>query len=86
MRSGEILWRRRGFEQANLIHAGSRTILLDAKGHLALAELGPTEMKVRSEARIAEGPTWTVPTLSGTRLYVRDKKTVRALELGAREE
>ena len=86
LRTGEILWRRRGFEQANLVHAGERTILLDAKGHLALADLSAEGMTVRSEARIAEGPTWTVPTLSGTTLYVRDKQTIRALDLGAQPE
>jgi len=86
VRTGEILWKRRGFEQANLVQAGDRAIVLDAKGHLALAELGPDGMKVHSETRIAEGPTWTVPTLSGTRLYIRDKQTIRALDLGAPRE
>jgi len=86
IRTGEILWRQRGFEQANLVLAGERTILLDAKGHLALTDLTPEGMTVRSEARITEGPTWTVPTLSGTTLYVRDKETLRALDLGARPD
>jgi outer membrane protein assembly factor BamB len=85
-RTGEVVWRRRGFQQANLVHAGDRTILLDAKGHLALVDLGPQGMTVRSEVRVVEGPTWTVPTLSGTKLYLRDKETIRALDLGKLSE
>jgi outer membrane protein assembly factor BamB len=80
--SGDILWRQRGFTQANLVHAGERTILLDADGELALLELTPEAGTVISQAKIANDTTWTAPTLIGTRLYVRDKKSIRALELG----
>jgi hypothetical protein len=82
VRSGEILWRERGFEQARFVHAGEHTILLDGEGHLALVDLTPEGMSVRSQARILESKTWTVPTLVGTRLYVRDDERIMALELG----
>lgn len=35
-----------------------------------------------AEVRILDGPTWSAPTLLGTTLYVRDKQTIRALDLG----
>ena len=72
-----------GFRQANLLDAGDVTLLLDEKGHLALVELSPEGMQVRSQTRIAEGPTWTIPTLVGTELFVRDKQTIRAFQLRA---
>lgn len=83
VRTGKIEWRRRGFEKANLVQAGDKTILLDADGKLALLRLRPEGMNVLSEVTIADGGTWTVPTLVGTTLYVRDGKTIRAFDLGA---
>jgi outer membrane protein assembly factor BamB len=82
VRTGKIEWRRRGFEKANLVQAGDKTILLDAGGRLALARLDPAGMAVLAKVTIAGGGTWTVPTLVGTTLYVRDKKTIRAFDLG----
>lgn len=81
--SGEILWRERGFEKVNFLHIGDRTILLDANGHLALATLSPAGIEVHAQARILEGPTWTAPTQFGTTLFVRDKQSIRAFDLGA---
>jgi outer membrane protein assembly factor BamB len=81
--SGEILWRERGFEKVNFLHTFDRTVLLDADGHLALAALSPEGIEIRSQARILEGPSWTAPTLFGTTLFVRDRETIRALDLGA---
>jgi outer membrane protein assembly factor BamB len=83
VRTGEIEWRERGFEKVNFVHAGDKTVLLDADGELTLARLSPEEITVLSRATIADGPTWTVPTLVGTTLYVRNKKTIRALDLSA---
>lgn len=83
IRTGEIAWRERGFEQANFVHAGEHSVLLDANGHLALVALRPEGLEVKAEARILDGPTWTVPTLAGRFLYVRDKQSILALDLGA---
>ncbi len=83
LQTGEVLWRERGFSQANLLHTGDATIVLDEKGHLALVDLGRESMNIRSQTKIAEGPTWTAPTLVGTVLYLRDKETIRAFQLGA---
>ena len=42
----------------------------------------PDGMTVLSRATIAEGRTWTVPTLVGTTLFVRDRTMIRAFDLG----
>ncbi len=81
MSSGEILWRERGFEKVNLIHAGEQTLILDAEGNLALVKLAPAGLEILTQARIVEEQTWTPPTLVGQTLYMRDKKTIRALDL-----
>jgi len=82
VRNGEILWRERGFEQVKFVHAGEQTVLLDGEGNLALADLSPEGLNVRSQVRIMESQTWTAPTLVGTRLYLRDNERIMALELG----
>jgi outer membrane protein assembly factor BamB len=79
---GEILWRERGFEKANFVHAGDRTVLLDAEGRLALLRLGPERVEILAQVKLLDGPTWTVPTLVGSTLFVRDQKAIRALDLG----
>jgi outer membrane protein assembly factor BamB len=82
LETGEIKWRERGFTQVNFVQAGDTTIMLDADGKLVLARLSPEGVEVLSQAQILDGPTWTAPTLVGTRLYVRDKESIVALDLG----
>jgi len=83
MSNGEVLWRERGFEQVNFIHTGELSLLLDENGQLALARLSPEKLTILAQTEILEGPMWTAPTLVGTQLYVRNKKSIAALELGA---
>ncbi len=80
---GEVLWRQRGFEKVNFVHAGDKTILLDAEGKLALARLSLDGVEILSEATITDETTWTAPTLVGTTLYFRDQTSIRAFDLGA---
>jgi len=80
---GEVLWRQRGFEKVNFVHAGDKTILLDAGGKLALVRLSLEGIEILSEATIAEETTWSAPTLVGTTLYYRDQSSIRAFDLGA---
>lgn len=82
LRNGEIVWRERGFPKANLVHAGDRTLLLDEEGGLALARLSPQGIEILSRATVVESRTWTAPTLLGTTLVLRDRETIRALDLG----
>jgi outer membrane protein assembly factor BamB len=82
VRTGAVQWRQRGFERANLLQAGDKTILLDVNGKLALARLEPAGMTIHSQATVSDDPTWTIPTLVGTTLYMRDQKALRAFDLG----
>lgn len=80
--SGKVLWRQRGFAKATLLYADGKLIILDEEGHLALATATPEGLQVHSRAKVLEDKSWTVPTLVGTRLYLRDNRTIMALELG----
>ena len=81
VKNGEIAYQDRTFPKSNLILAGERLIILDEDGNLALATATPTELKVISKVSVLKNLAWTVPTLVGTKLYLRDRRTITALDL-----
>jgi outer membrane protein assembly factor BamB len=83
IKTGEIAWRERGFAKANCLWADKRLIILDEDGTLALASATPEKLTVLARADLSEDVAWTVPTVVGTTIYLRDKKSIMALDLGA---
>ena len=81
VRTGKIAWRDRSLARASLVSAEGRLIILDEDGNLVLATPTPEGLKVHSRTELLKNNSWTVPTLAGTRLYVRDRKSILALEL-----
>lgn len=79
--TGDMAWRDRSVARATLIGAGSKLILLDEDGNLAIATPGETGLTVHAKAQILDGRSWTAPTLSGTTLFVRNQKEIVALDL-----
>ena len=82
VRTGDVAWQQRNFARANFVHADGKLILLDEDGTLALTSITPTGLDVNAKATVLTNKAWTVPTLVGTRLYLRDRATIKALELG----
>ncbi len=80
--TGKVLWRYRRYARASVVYADGRFILLDENGMLALATPGPEGLTVASEVELLAPPAWTVPTLVGTTLFVRDRKVMMAVDLG----
>ena len=78
---GKIAWQERGFSLSKLISADGKLIVLDEDGKLGLIEASPEKLEILSEVNLLEKTSWTPPTLVGTRLFVRDQKTIAALEL-----
>lgn len=79
--SGEILWRDRQVAGAKGVYADGKLILLDDEGKLLLTEPSPAGLKIRSSVQMLDNPSWTAPTLIGTKLYLRDRKKIMALDL-----
>ncbi len=79
--TGEMIWRDRVVARATLVGAGSRLILLDEDGTLAIGTPGDTGLVVQGKAQILDSRSWTAPTLSGTTLFVRNEKEIVALDL-----
>jgi len=81
VRTGQVAWRYRGLARASLLAVGGRFILLDEDGTLALATPAPEGLRVHSKVELLSHNSWTVPTLAGTTLYLRDRKNILALDL-----
>jgi outer membrane protein assembly factor BamB len=79
--SGEMQWRKRGFGHGSLFYAEGMLIVLSDEGELALVEVDPERYIERGRGRVFEGRSWTVPTLSSGRLFLRDENEIVALDV-----
>jgi outer membrane protein assembly factor BamB len=82
VKTGKVVWQDRSLSRASLLYADGRLIMLDEDGQLALGTVSPEGLKIQSKTELLSRLAWTVPTLVGTRLYVRDRRMIMALELG----
>jgi outer membrane protein assembly factor BamB len=81
IKTGEIAFQDRSFPKTNLLYADGRLIILDEDGNLALATVSPEGLKVVSKVALMKNIAWTAPTLVGSKLYLRDRRTITALDL-----
>lgn len=78
IKTGQLLWRDRGFPRASLIAAGDRLLILDEEGNLALATPGEKGLEVLGKISALTSNAWTAPSLVGKLVYLRDRKTITA--------
>ena len=81
VKTGKVAWRKRGFAKATCVYADGRIIILDEDGQLALVTATPDDLSVHSKVNMLESKSWTVPTVVGKNLYIRDQKSIMALDL-----
>ena len=79
--SGATRWRERGLGHGSLTWVDGHLIALGDRGTLVLADATPEAYREKGRAQIFDGKTWTVPTLGGGVLYVRDEKQLVALDV-----
>lgn len=79
--TGEVLWRDRSFQRANLVQVGRRSLLLDEDGALGLVTLTPEGLEVHAKTELLDELAWTPPTVVRNRVYVRTRARILALEL-----
>ena len=80
--TGRCVWSKEGFPLATCVHGDGKLVLLDEDGRLSLTRVSPEGVTLLARCKVAEKYAFTAPTLAGTRLYVRDRKRIMALELG----
>jgi outer membrane protein assembly factor BamB len=85
-KSGATDWQRDGFGRGTLIAAGDQLIVLGGDCRLVIVRADPTRYTpIRPPAKVFESERcWTVPTLANGVLYVRNLKTMKALQLRRR--
>src|SRR5206468_11871585 len=79
--SGKIHWQERSIEKATFVWADQKLITLDQDGNLMIAHPSPQGFKIAAKSALLTHLSWTPPVLVGTRLYIRDRRTMMAVEL-----
>ncbi|MDH3626299.1 MAG: PQQ-like beta-propeller repeat protein [Acidobacteriota bacterium] len=79
--TGEIGWRKRGYAKANVIAADGRLFVLDEDGVLSMTTATPEDLTMQAQTSLFDGVSWTVPTIIGATMYVRDQQKMVALSL-----
>lgn len=80
-RSGNILWQERSIEKATFVWADGKLITLDQAGTLMIAHPSPKGFRISASAPLLTRLAWTPPTLVGTRVYIRDRRDMMAVDL-----
>jgi len=81
--TGEERWAERGYGHGSLTVIDGQLLVLSDRGELLLASPDPGGFVVANSTTLFQGKTWTVPTFSEGRLFVRDGKELLALDLKA---
>lgn len=83
VRSGKIHWQERSIPKATFVWADQKLITLDQDGNLMMAQPSPQGFKIVAKAELMTNLSWTPPVLVGTRLYLRDRRSMMAVDLAA---
>ena len=86
MQTGELNWQQRGLAKSSLLAIGKKLLILTEDGNLVLADVSEGEYKELARAQVCSNNAWTVPTLVDHTLYIRDRKEIKALDLGGKAE
>jgi len=70
--TGATRWTAEGMGRGNLVLADGKLVILSDAGKLVVAEATSEAWKPLAEAPILTGRCWSVPVLSGGRLYARN--------------
>jgi len=80
-KTGEVVWQEGGYHKALALWADEKLLFLSEDGELTLARVTPDRFEHLASAPIARANAWTLPTLAGTTLYIRDEEKILALDL-----
>jgi outer membrane protein assembly factor BamB len=81
-RSGQVHWQQRSIQKATFVWADRKLITLDQDGNLLIAHPSREGFRISAQAPLLSHLSWTPPSLVGTRLYLRDRRDMMAVDLG----
>jgi outer membrane protein assembly factor BamB len=67
-----VKWSQKGLGKSSLMIADGKMIILTEKGDLVIAEANSDSYKELARAKVLDGLCWTVPVLSGGKIYCRN--------------
>ena len=82
IRSGEVRWQERSIGKATFVWADRKLVTLDQSGTLMIAHPSPQGFNITARAQLLTSLAWTPPSLVGTRVYLRDRRDMMAVDLG----
>jgi outer membrane protein assembly factor BamB len=76
--TGKTLWMSEGRQAGNaaIIRAGDVVFSLEDDGELVVFRPGPTAFDMVKRYKVADTESWTQPTISGNRIFVKDVSTL----------
>lgn len=81
--TGEEQWKQSGLGHGSLTYADGKLFVLSEQGRLVLVEATPEAYRELASAEVLKGRCWTVPTLAGGRLYLRNQKELVCLKVAS---
>lgn len=82
VKDGTIRWQQRSIEKATFVWADGKLVTLDQDGNLMIAHPSPQGFKITATAPLLSRLSWTPPVVVGTRAYLRDRRSLMAVDLG----
>ena len=79
--TGEEVWRERSFARSHMLYADGKVVFVDEDGEVAIASVSNAGLDIHARHSILTNNAWTPPTLVDGTLYVRDRRTIVALDL-----
>ncbi|HEV7999145.1 MAG TPA: PQQ-binding-like beta-propeller repeat protein [Planctomycetaceae bacterium] len=77
----KILWQKDDFGYATLLFADGKLIVQKTDGTFVLVKASPSQYTELATAQIFNTKTFALPALASGRLYVRDDRTLKCLDL-----
>ena len=81
-RTGKLRWTKNEFGTGNLILAGDKLLVTKTDGELVLVEPVAKEYRELARTRLFDTTVQALPALADGRLFVRDTKQLKCLEVG----
>jgi outer membrane protein assembly factor BamB len=81
-KSGKVAWTEEGFGTGTLILADGKLLIMKTDGELVLAEPSPQKYHPLAKTRLFATTTQALPALSNGRLFARDTKQLKCVQIG----
>lgn len=79
--TGDVKWVQRGYGKGSLIAVGEHLLVLTDRGQLVLAKIDPQGFSPLGRFAALDGKSWTAPSFSGGRVYLRNLTEMACYDL-----